>query len=57
MAEKEKFYIEISIGDFDKGSKNVGKDNLTKEEVLKIFIEYFENNNLPEIKDWYEVKW
>ena len=55
--EKEKFYIEISIGDFDKGSKNVGKDNLTKEEVLKIFIEYFENNNLPEIKDWYEVKW
>ena len=27
------------------------------EEVLKIFIEYFENNNLPEIKDWYEVKW
>ncbi len=54
--KRDKFYIELSIGDLEEDLKNIGKDNLTKKEVLKIFIEYFENNNLLDMKDWYEVE-
>lgn len=53
--EKEKFHIEICFKDSEEEFTIIGRNNLTKEQVLKIFIEYFENNNLPEIKDWYIV--
>ena len=53
--EKEKFHIEICFKDNEEEFTIIGKDNLTKAQVLKIFIEYFENNNLPEIKNWYIV--
>lgn len=53
--EKEKFHIEICFKDNEEEFTIIGRNNLTKAQVLKIFIEYFENNNLPEIKDWYIV--
>ena len=49
--ENHKFYVELNFGDLEQNAYNLGKDSLTKEEVLKIFIDYFENNNLPNIKD------
>ena len=54
--ENEKFHIELCFKDNEKNFKLIGKDNLIKEEVVKIFIEYFENNNIPETNDWYKVK-
>lgn len=33
----------------------MAKDNLIKEEIEKIFIDYFENNIVPDISGWYEI--
>lgn len=33
----------------------MAKDNLTKEEIEKIFIDYLENNIVPDISEWYEL--
>lgn len=52
--ENNEFYIEL--GFYDINNLVFGKDNLTKAEVLKIFIEYFENNKLPEIKNWQAIQ-
>ena len=55
--EHDKFHIELSLAiNDDEEFKIVAKDNLTKEEVLKIFVEYFENSIVPDITDWYEVE-
>lgn len=53
--ETEKFHIEICINDKVKEFKLMAKDNLTREEVEKIFIDYFENSIIPDISDWYEL--
>lgn len=49
--ESEDFHIELCFEDEDGNLTSFMKDNLTKEEVIKIFIDYFENNNIPDIKD------
>ena len=54
--ESEDFHIELCFEDEDGNLTSFMKDNLTKEEVIKIFIDYFENNNIPDIKDWYSVE-
>lgn len=53
--ENEKFHIEICVNDKEKEFKLMAKDNLTKEEIEKIFIDYFENNIVPDISEWYEL--
>lgn len=53
--ENEKFHIEICVNDKEKEFKLMAKDNLTKEEIEKIFIDYFENNIVPDISGWYEL--
>ena len=52
----ENFHIELCFEDEEENLTSFQKDNMTKEEVLKIFIDYFENNNLPDIEDWYSVE-
>jgi hypothetical protein len=52
----ENFHIELCFEDDEENLTSFRKDNLTKAEVLKIFIDYFENNNIPDIKDWYSVE-
>lgn len=54
--EKEKFHIEISINNSNGDFTLYGKDNLTKEELTKIFIDYFENSKIPDLTDWYEIE-
>lgn len=54
--EGENFHIELCFEDEEENLTSFRKDNLTKAEVLKIFIDYFENNNLPDLKDWYRVE-
>lgn len=53
--ENEKFHIEICVVNGEKSFKLMAKDNLTKEETEKIFIDYFENNIVPDISGWYEL--
>ena len=53
--ENEKFHIEICVNDKEKEFKLMAKDNLTKEEIEKIFIDYLENNIVPDISEWYEL--
>ena len=54
--ECKKFHIELCFEDEDENLTSFRKDNLTKEEVIKIFINYFENSELPNIEDWYSVE-
>lgn len=52
----ENFHIELCFEDEDENLTSFMKDNLTKEEVIKIFINYFKNGELPDIEDWYTVE-
>ena len=52
----ENFHIEVCFEDDEEKLTSFRKDNVTKEEVLRIFIDYFENNNIPDIKDWYSIE-
>lgn len=54
--DMEKFHVEISFKDNKGKFKLLGIDNLTKNEVLKIFKDYFENTKIPDTNEWYEVK-
>lgn len=54
--EDKKFHIELCFEDEDEKLTSFMKDNLTKEEVIKIFINYFENSELPNIEDWHSVE-
>lgn len=52
----EKFHIEISISSADGNFTIYCKDNLTKDDVCDVFIKYFENGNVPDYSDWYELE-
>lgn len=54
--EGQNFHIELCFEDDEGNLTSFRKDNLTKAEVLKIFIDYFENKNLPNITNWYSVE-
>lgn len=54
--EGEDFHIELCFEDEDENLTSFMKNNLTKEEVIKIFINYFENSELPNIEDWNSVE-
>lgn len=54
--EDKKFHIELCFEDVDENLTSFRKDNLTKEEIIKIFINYFENSELPNIEDWHSVE-
>ena len=54
--EGKKFHIELCFEDEEGNLTSFRKDNLTKGEVIKIFINYFENSELPNIEDWYSVE-
>jgi len=54
--ENEKFHVEICFKDAKEGFKLIAKDNLTKEETTKIFIDYFENHIIPDVSTWYELE-
>ena len=54
--ENEKFHIEICVVNGENSFKLMAKDNLTKEETEKIFIDYFENNIVPDISEWYKLE-
>lgn len=54
--ENRKFHIELGYENTEGEVIIYEKDGLTLEEVLQIFINYFENC-LPDIKDWHSFKY
>ena len=54
--EGKKYHIELCFEDEDENLISFRKDDLTKEEVIKIFTNYFENSELPNIENWYSVE-